>query len=633
MAPGMRMASANAARASRPPVLRLTSLLKLQQTMQVHHDGNIPPTLAYLKLQQNVTQNHFTHVVQRVQWLQMQQRLLAQGVGKFLQKGMQTGRGSLQKGGKTGRQAEGNASGNRLTHALLSQQTWVRWLQTLIVKTQVRNTGLVPAMISPALPMPGIPPGKLAVHGLSPLLTHFFKQHSAVLASELSGQRRRQTAYAQLRPSIVAGTSSVLVLLQRRAMVRSRQPRTSTEKDRGISKSNLRPATPSDVSRMFSTIHTLSAKRNNRLERMLMRMLTPPGKVKYEISEQGRNLINEMRTHSSVALEVRSGARALIETLLPWYLRSRLRDVGNSLAQTFLQQGAQKRWQRTVMRAHEVRGAAAESMLLRVLHLQTEKATGMSGSAHKSRSTGHTVASMLRSQIDMIWQTSLRQYVLKQSQSRLPTYMLSPALRREQMNLEQPMLHQSDADRASLSNLNRVARWREMAKRMNVPDMLALIMRRSTLVATRRAHPPSKTGFNTMPEPAYVGLTLAQQAFAPPLAQPRYQNGVVAQPMELVPYRSRQSVTQVLRETHVNRSWQAGLQVEMKKLIENQLTTVERSIQMKVVQELTQRNQHTLHQVVVDSLFSTPVMRVLTEQLCNAVEKRAAIEHYRKGAN
>ena len=633
MALGMRTASANAARAGRPQVLRLTSLLKLSQTMQVHHDADIPPTLAYLKLPQNVTQNHFTHIVQRIQWLQMQQRLLAQGVGKFLQKGMQTGRGSLQKGGKAGRQAEGNASGKRLSHAILSQQTWVRWLQTLIIKSQARNAGLVPTLASAVLSIPGMPLGKLARQGSSPLLTRLLMQHSAALVLELSGQRNRQTAHAQFSPGIIAGASSALVLLQRQAMVRANSARTSIGTDRRTSKTNSRSATQSHADSVFSAMHTVSMTRSNRLERILLRLLTPPGKMKYEFAEQGRNLINVMRTHSSVALEVRSGARALIETLLPWYLRSRLRDVGNSLAQTFLQQGAQKRWQRTVMRSHEVRGAAAESMLLRLLHLGPAKATSMSDSARQTRSTGHTVASMLRAQVDMIWQTSLRQYVLKQTGRRLPAYSSSPALGRQQVNLEQPMLRQSDADRASLSHLSRVARWREMASRMNVPDMLELISRRSTLLAARRIHPAAQAGHSTMSEPAAIRLTLVQQAFGPPLVQPPYQNGMVAQPMELVPYRSRQSVTQVLRETHTNRSWQDGLQVQMQKLIQSQLTSVERTIQMKVVQELTQRNQDVLHQVVVDSLFSPPVMRVLTDRLCSAVEKRTAIEHYRKGAN
>ncbi|MFZ6776496.1 hypothetical protein ACO0LD_06640 [Undibacterium sp. Ji83W] len=629
----MRTASANAARASRPQVLRLTSLLKLSQTMQVHHDADIPTTLAYLKLPQNVTQNHFTHIVQRIQWLQMQQRLLAQGVGKFLQKSMQTGRGSLQKGGKAGRQAEGNASGKRLSHAMLSQQTWVRWLQILIIKSQARNAGLVPTLASAALAIPRMPLGKLARQGSSPLLTRLLMQHSAALVLELSGQRNRQTARAQFSPGIIAGASSALLLLQRQAMVWANSARTSIGIDRRTSKTNPRPATQSHADSVFSAMHTVSMTRSNRLERILLRLLTPPGKMKYEFAEQGRNLINVMRTHSSVALEVRSGARALIETLLPWYLRSRLRDVGNSLAQTFLQQGAQKRWQRTVMRSHEVRGAAAESMLLRVLHLRPVKVTGMSGSTRQARSTGHTVASMLRAQVDMIWQASLRQYVSRQTGHRLPAYSSSPALGRQQVNLEQPMLRQSDADRASLSHLSRVARWREMASRMNVPDMLAWIRRRSTLLAARRTHPQAQAGHSAMSEPASVRLTLAQQAFGPPLVQPPYQNGMVAQPMELVPYRSRQSVTQVLRETHTNRSWQDGLQVQMQKLIQSQLTSVERTIQMKVVQELTQRNQDVLHQVVVDSLFSPPVMRVLTDRLCSAVEKRTAIEHYRKGAN
>lgn len=630
---GMRTASANAARANRPQVLRLTSLLKLRQTMQVHHDADIPPTLAYLKLPQNVTQNHFTHIVQRIQWLQMQQRLLAQGVGKFLQKGMQTGRGSVHKGNKARRQAEGNTSDKRLSHAVFSQQTWVRWLQTLIIKSQARNTGLVPVLAPASLTMSGIPLGKLAGQGSSPLLTRLLMQHSAALMMGLSGQRSRQTAHAQLSPGIHAGTSSALVLLQRQVMVRARPVRSSIGTDRKISKINSRSTAQGHVDSMFSAMHALSVTRSNRLERMLLRLLTPPGKMKYEFAEQGRHLINVMRTHSSVALEVRSGARALIETLLPWYLRSRLRDVGNSLAQTFLQQGAQKRWQRTVMRAHEVRGAAAESMLLRVLHMRPAKATGMSGAARQTRSTGHAVASMLRAQVDMIWQTSLRQYVLRQTGRRLPAYSSSPVLGRQQANLEQPMLRQSDADRASLSHLGKVARWREMASRMNVPDMLALIRRRSSLVAVHRTPPPAQAGHNTMSEPASVRLTLAQQAFGPPMVQPLYQHGIAAQNAELIPYRSRQSVTQVLRETHTNRSWQAGLQVEMKKLIESQLTTVERSIQMKVVQELTQRNQNTMHQVVVDSLFSPPVMRVLTDRLCSAVEKRSAIEQYRKGAN
>ncbi len=601
--------------------------------MQVHHDGDMPPTLAYLKLPQNVTQNHFTHIVQRIQWLQMQQRLLAQGVGKFLQKGMQASRSHLQKGGKAGRQAESNASGKRLSHAMLSQQTWVRWLQTLIIKSQARNAGQVPTLTSASSVMPGMPLGKLAGQGASPLLTRLLMQHSATLVMGLSGKWSRQTADTLLNSGISTWASSALVLLQRQAMLRARPTKTRIGTDRKISTANSSLVTQSHTASVFSAMHTLSATRSNRLERMLLRLLTPPGKMKYEFAEQGRNLINVMRTRSSVALEVRSGARALIETLLPWYLRSRLRDVGNSLAQTFLQQGAQKRWQRTVMRSHEVRGTAAESILLRVLHLRSVKATGMSAYARQTRSTGNTVASMLRAQVDMIWQTSLRQYVSRQTGRRLPAYSSSPVLGRQQVNLEQPMLRQSDADRASLSNLGRVARWREMASRMNAPDMLALIRRRTTLVAMRGTYLPPQTGHSAMPEPAAIRLTLAQQAFEPPLMQPPYQNGMVAQPMELIPYRSRQSVTQVLRETHTNRSWQDGLQVQMQKLIQSQLTSVERTIQTKVVQELTQRNQDVLHQVVVDSLFSPPVMRVLTDRLCSAVEKRTAIEHYRKGAN
>ncbi|MES2041924.1 MAG: hypothetical protein V4495_29265, partial [Pseudomonadota bacterium] len=358
MALGMRTASANAARANRPQVLRLTSLLKLRQTMQVHHDGDMPPTLAYLKLPRNVTQNHFTHIVQRIQWLQMQQRLLAQGVGKFLQKGMQASRSHLQKGGKAGRQAESNASGKRLSHAMLSQQTWVRWLQTLIIKSQARNAGQVPTLTSASSVMPGMPLGKLAGQGASPLLTRLLMQHSATLVMGLSGKWSRQTADTLLNSGISTWASSALVLLQRQAMLRARPTKTRIGTDRKISTANSSFVTQSHTASVFSAMHTLSATRSNRLERMLLRLLTPPGKMKYEFAEQGRNLINVMRTQSSVALEVRSGARALIETLLPWYLRSRLRDVGNSLAQTFLQQGAQKRWQRTVMRSHEVRGTA-----------------------------------------------------------------------------------------------------------------------------------------------------------------------------------------------------------------------------------------------------------------------------------
>ncbi|MBI1773061.1 MAG: hypothetical protein HYR68_12080, partial [Burkholderiales bacterium] len=266
MALGMRTASANAARANRPQVLRLTSLLKLRQTMQVHHDGDMPPTLAYLKLPQNVTQNHFTHIVQRIQWLQMQQRLLAQGVGKFLQKGMQADRSPMQKRGKAGLQAEGNASGKRLSHAVLSQQTWVRWLQTLIIKSQARNTRLVPALTSAALSIPGMPLDKLAGQGSSPLLTRLLMQHSATLVMELFGQRNRQTAHARFSPGIIAGSSSALVLLQRQAMVRANPARTSIGTDRKISTANSSLVTQSHTASVFLAMHTLSATRSNRLE-------------------------------------------------------------------------------------------------------------------------------------------------------------------------------------------------------------------------------------------------------------------------------------------------------------------------------------------------------------------------------
>jgi len=287
------------------------------------------------------------------------------------------------------------------------------------------------------------------------------------------------------------------------------------------------------------------------------------------------------------------------------------------------------------MRAHEARVAAAEHLLLRVLRLRTAKNAIVSGKARSLRRQG-TLAR--RQPNHVIWQTGLRQYVLRQivqrSSSQAPAHIWwRRQATMKQPSLQQPMLRQSGADRVSLAALRRMGRWRDMVGHMTRADMLAPLMQRVSLITTRHAYSPQRDENGAMSDSAPVSMTLPRQAFGPPLAQPPYQHGMAAQPMELVPYRSRQHVTQILRETHVSRNWQAGLQVQLQKMIQNQLQTTERTLQMKVVQELTQRNHETLRQVVSDSLFSPPIMRVLTDRLCTAVEKRAAIERYRKGAN